>query len=638
MSVSKKLLSFILSFLLAGFLFPQLLHSQDFYNKIQNFSEFRKLSGDPLSAKYGQVDAVKVVYDLQDESLYFVSSAAFEIHFQFCEQVLRYSAGHERFNICNYSTDPVCRQYLLANVNYFRGQKSFVFEISPLDYMPAADIVTMFNKVKTAVFFGEDMRLLLNSSRLEDLQNSNQLKLPVITPLEIFKGQKYQKINARSASGYLRLVIDKSMLARCKPDDILIVKGSMLDIPPVAGIITTELQTPLSHISILSVNRKIPSMAYVDALQDTALLSKVGQYVQLKVSDDGFTVKKVPLKNQKSKRKSTIRLDCDLDADSLVGSNYLSRKSSVFVGNKAAYFGELKKISTKCGFSTPESSFAIPFYFYDQHLRQSHADSLISTLVQDSSLRNNPDTLRSLLKKIRKRIESYPLDAAFLLSVEGRIKKEGSFSRMRFRSSTNAEDMKGFSGAGLYESKTGILGDSVKSIDKAIRKVWASAWNYNAFVERDLFGIDQQSVAMGILVHRSYPAETANGVAITKNIYRPENYGFTLNIQLGEETVVKPSDSLVCEQLICYPRLSNEFFKEKQIVEIISYSSLSPSRLILTEAELLHLANTLDKIKNHFHKALRPGSDYLEFGLDIEFKYDGPKRTLYIDQVRLYND
>jgi phosphoenolpyruvate synthase/pyruvate phosphate dikinase len=436
----------------------------------------------------------------------------------------------------------------------------------------------------------------------------------------------------------LRLVKDKKMLSSCRENDILIVEGSMIDIPPVAGIITTELQTPLSHISVLSVNRKIPSMAYVDALRDSALISEIGQFVQFRVTDDGFTVKVVALKNKAIKHRSALKPDCDLEADSLIGTDYLDRRSSSYVGNKAACFGELKKISARCGFSTPEGSFVIPFYFYHQHLIRSGADSLITSLVRDTGIIDYPDSLRNRLKIIRKRIESWPLDSSLKKAVEQRILSGSSFTRMRFRSSTNAEDMKGFSGAGLYESKTGILDDSVKTIDKAIQKVWASAWNYNAFVERKLFGIDQESVAMGILVHRSYPSEVANGVAITKNIYRPGSYGFTLNLQLGEETVVKPSDSTICEQILCYPRLANEFFKDKQIVEIISYSSLSPDKMILTEPELLHLANTLDKIKHHFHKVLRLGSDYLDFGLDIEFKYDGPQRRLYIDQVRLYND
>ncbi len=618
--------------------FPQLLTAQDFVSGIRNIGEFRKMSGKPLSAKYGQVDAIKVVMELRNEKLYFINSSAFEIHFQFCEQVLSYGSGHEHFNNCNYSSDPACREYLLANVNYFRGPGVFVFEVSPLDYIRSEDIIKLFNAVKESVYFGKSMKLLLNSSRLEDLYRQTLLKVPVITPLEVFSNQKYQKISAGTSYGYLRLVKDRKMLAQCKPSDIVLVEGSLIDFPPVAGIITMELQTPLSHISVLSVNRKIPAMAFVDAMKDSAILSLAGEYVRFTVSSEGYSLKKSEMRKQTTKRKQKPLLDTDFSTDTLIGAGYLSRKSSHYAGNKAAYFGELIKISSKCGFKTPESSFAIPFFFYNQHMIQSGADTLLTNLLGDTNVISYPDTLRKRLKQIRKRIESFPLDSTLSLALDQRIVKEGKYTRMRFRSSTNAEDMKGFSGAGLYESKTGIVNDSAKSVANAVKKVWASTWNYNAFAERELFGINQETVAMGILVHRSYPNETANGVAITKNIYRPENYGFTLNIQLGEEAVVKPSDSIVCEQLICYPRMSNEFFRDKQIVEIITYSSLSPRQLILTDAELLHLANTLDKIKHHFHLAMRPGSDYLEFGLDVEFKYDGPGRTLYIDQVRPYND
>jgi hypothetical protein len=101
---------------------------------------------------------------------------------------------------------------------------------------------------------------------------------------------------------------------------------------------------------------------------------------------------------------------------------------------------------------------------------------------------------------------------------------------------------------------------------------------------------------------------------------------------------VNPSEGMTCEQLICYPKLATEFFKDKKIVEIITYSSLSENKLILKEDEIVHLANCLDKIKRELHKSLNPGKDYISFGLDIEFKIDGNQRNLYIDQVRLFND
>ncbi len=624
--------------ILQVFCFSQYSAGQVYLKSIKTQREFRKLSGDPLTEKYGQVDAVKVVYDIANDELYYINSKQFEIHYQFCEQVLRYDKGHELFNDDNYSNASANRQYLLGNINYFRSSGFYVFDISPLDFMKPGDIQLLFTKVQATTCFGSKIRLLINSTHVSSMYKEHQLSVPVIMPTEIYKNQQYQFISKCSGYGYLRKLGDNKNPDRVSPHDIVIVDGGLIHVPPVAGIITTELQTPLSHISILTVNREIPCIAYTRALKDSVILKLVNKYVYFNVKADTFYLKEALVRKPIISKPELVVLKKDLSADSLIETRYLSRKSVACVGNKAAYFSFLAAMSKKAGFAVPESSFAIPFFFYEQHMKKSGAGQKIDDLLADTACLHQPEQLKVKLKAIRKCIEDTPLDGSFLKAVEIKIVRLGNYRRMRFRSSTNAEDMQGFSGAGLYESKTGIVGDSIRSVEKAIKKVWASLWNYNAFNERELYAIDHRSSAMGILVHRSYPSEIANGVAVTKNLYRPESYGFTLNIQLGEESVVNPTKGTTCEQLICYPKLSTDFFKDKKVVEIITYSSLSENKLIFTEDELLHLANALDKIKSNLFTELKPGGNYFDFGLDIEFKLDGRQRQLYIDQVRVYND
>jgi phosphoenolpyruvate synthase/pyruvate phosphate dikinase len=83
------------------------------------------------------------------------------------------------------------------------------------------------------------------------------------------------------------------------------------------------------------------------------------------------------------------------------------------------------------------------------------------------------------------------------------VKAPSAYTHIRFRSSTNAEDLLGLNGAGLYESHTGILDDSAQSIESAIKKVWSSMWTLQGLEERAYYRIDQKSACMGILVHRA---------------------------------------------------------------------------------------------------------------------------------------
>jgi len=241
------------------------------------------------------------------------------------------------------------------------------------------------------------------------------------------------------------------------------------------------------------------------------------------------------------------------------------------------------------------------------------------------------------LKILRDSIISSPLDSVFLTDVINLITELSSFRRIRFRSSTNAEDLEEFNGAGLYESFTGCINDPDKPIEHAIKSVWASLWNFRAFEERNYFKIDHHCIAMGILVHRSFPDEEVNGVAITRNIYNPSIWGLTIDVQKGEVSVVNPPAGVISDQLIFHTSYDNSF--EDPVIEYLSRSNLSRNKTVLSESEILDLARYLMTIKTWFYLNVYNGwqeKSFPDFAMDVEFKFDSPNRKLYIKQARPY--
>ena len=177
----------------------------------------------------------------------------------------------------------------------------------------------------------------------------------------------------------------------------------------------------------------------------------------------------------------------------------------------------------------------------------------------------------------------------------------------------------------------------------AIKKVWASAWNYKAFMERQYFGIDQKTIAMGILCHRSFPDEKANGVVITKNLYRNNYRGFVINAQFGETSVVNPPDGTTCEQMICYSDKNDSFYGKKNIVEYLSFSNILPDTKghVLSTNEVTLLTREISQIKKAYYDKFHKKSNndtYYNYGLDLEFKIYGPERQIYIKQLRPFKN
>jgi pyruvate, water dikinase len=416
-------------------------------------------------------------------------------------------------------------------------------------------------------------------------------------------------------------------------NEIVILDGTPDKLPNVKALIVNELQTPLSHLVILGKNRKIPIMAFKNVLNDAKIENLIDKKVLLEVKSDTFYVSLTSKKIIATKSLKKKQLKLDLTVNKLVDLSKIPKNGINYIGSKAQNMACLIEISKDKSFKTPENAYAIPFYFYTNHIKTSRISSLISNLLNTIN-KDSVKLINKQLKLIRTAIKNEPINLDLINQLNEKLTTKSEFKKYRFRSSTNAEDIDGFNGVGLYESKTGILNDSIKSFEKAIKQVWASVWNENSYWEREIFNIDQSKIAMGILIHRSFPDELANGVVITKNLYRDVFPGYTVNIQKGENAVVKPEKGSVCEQFTVYNfDLTNP--SGSLDVDYVSLSNLNENKPLLTSLEITSLHNACKKIEFKMNKYW---NKLTYKRADIEFKIVGEKRELYVKQVRIFND
>ena len=213
--------------------------------------------------------------------------------------------------------------------------------------------------------------------------------------------------------------------------------------------------------------------------------------------------------------------------------------------------------------------------------------------------------------------------------------------KIRFRSSTNVEDAERFSGAGLYDSYSGCLADDLdgdtrgpsrcdpteaneRGVFRAIKKVYASFYNDNAFVERLRHGINEAEVGMGLLVHYSFPdeIEQANGVA-------------TLKITRAHEPAARTVEAELVTQAGAVSVANPEANAAPEVVRVHRSGSAAPtltrqqqSGLVLLGATVLAwpadyetLFVLLDRAAQAYC-ALFP--DKADVTLDLEYKADCP--------------
>jgi rifampicin phosphotransferase len=118
-------------------------------------------------------------------------------------------------------------------------------------------------------------------------------------------------------------------------------------------------------------------------------------------------------------------------------------------------------------------------------------------------------------------------------------------------------------------------------------------WSYDAFAERDWFGIDHAKVAMAILVQESIDDDVVNGVAISGNPFFQGLPAVFINSQARGGSVTGAAGNEVPEQILVYTA------DTAQGIERISNSSRVDHHL-LSDGEALALSHAMEAIHDEF--------------------------------------
>ena len=626
--------------------------------------DFAAMASAPLDQTLPGARSVKIVLDREDPAgatLYFQNSQRFQIHYAFVSTHL--SGGDlpvvgplADFNTTQYFSPD--RRFLLGAVTYYEQPEAWVFELAPYDTASVEMIEEVFLAAKHAGFFGPELAFHPTSEALTTVAADLPDTIPVMTTEQIYAGIDYQPLSLGTAVGRLHFTTAAALAGEyVSYQDIVILDEAPNDISVVQGIVTEAFQTPLSHINVLSRNRHTPNMGLRGALSNPALTAYDGQLVKLEVTADVWTV--TPVTTQEAEDwwaahapapvtlpamdlTQTALLDIDEVTPEPSGGATLRdviKAAVIAYGGKAAHYSLLHR--------TPDvpvrGAFAVPIYYYDQFMRENGFFDRLDDLYADPQFQTDPATRDAALAQLRADILIAPLDADFVTALEAKFTQYAvpGVTKLRFRSSSNSEDLDGFPCAGCYNSYSGKVVD-LEDMLTAIRQVYADVWQFRTFEERAYYGVDHRSVGMALLVHQNYSDEEANGVAVSANPFDSsgQDPAFYVNVQFGGDVeVVSPPAGVTSDQILYY------FSQPNQPAAYLSHSSIIVAgTTVLTTTQLHQLGVALDAIHTRFSAAYGPASGNTGwYAMDVEFKFDdeadpSQPATLYVKQARPYPD
>ncbi len=460
----------------------------------------------------------------------------------------------------------------------------------------------------------------------QEKQQFDASRVCTLFEADLFADIDYLALHPAVGFGFLRvLAAGETPNSR----DIVLSESLPNDLPRVGGIITTVMQTPLSHINLRAIQDDVPNAFIRNALQQPEIAGLIGKYVHFDAQQSDFTIREATQKEVENFYESRRPARSQAPARDL-SQQKIKPLDSLFFASSTAFGAKCANVATIRRFGFPTATipdgFGVPFYFYDEFMKFNGFYAEAKTMLDDPLFQSDFEIQIQNLDAFRKKIKAAPVPAWMLDELAAMQNTFPPGTSIRCRSSTNNEDLPGFSGAGLYDSRTQHPGEG--HISKSIKQVYAGIWNFRAFDERQFYRIDHFGVAMGVLVHPNFSGELANGVAVsTDPLYRTDGT-FYLNTQIGEDLVTNPAALSIPEEILLekMPATGDGFL-------VINPSNLVPTdSLIMKQPYLDEMRGFLTTIHDQFEVLYgavgKPG-----FAMEIEFKIDA-NGQLAIKQAR----
>ncbi len=449
-------------------------------------------------------------------------------------------------------------------------------------------------------------------------------RIDVVLESDYFAEVDYLPLNQAEGYGYFRHM---DLAETPGSRDIVLYDALPNSLPRVGGIITSVVQTPLSHVNLRAIQDNVPNAYIREPLEIDSIASLIGSYIYYRVDEDGYFIREATL-DEVNEWYENIRPteeqipDRDLTQTEILPLDSIGFEMSNIFGAKCS------NVATMRTFGFPEGTipngFGVPFYFYDEFMKFNGFYDVVEEMIADPDFINDLETRIDMLDDLRDDIRDADMPQWMLDELEAMHESFPQGTSIRCRSSTNNEDLPGFSGAGLYTSKTQHPWEG--HISKSIKQVYASMWNFRAFDERDFYRVNHFIAAMGVLCHPNYEDEQSNGVGVSIDPFYQTQNTFYLNTQVGESLVTNPEANAISEEILLSqnPEEGYLLLRKSNLVE--------DGGLVMGEEYLDQMRNYLGVIHDEFAE-LYNLAGVEGFGMDIEYKVTSEDQ-LIIKQAR----
>jgi len=571
-----------------------------------------------LYVKFGILDR-----DTPQPKIYFINSNTYTIHANFFSGIGASVIGDDSSGEIVFNPNDILPNGVIGSYSFnFSFGDAKDFEATQRTYeLLMANMPFLQNNMNH--FIGQADENLYNSTYAADFVGS---RIEVVLESDVFAEIDYIPFHEAEGYGFFKhMTLNETPGSR----DIVLYDALPNSLPRVGGIITSVIQTPLSHVNLRAIQDNVPNAYIKDPLSIDSIANLLNGYIYFKVENEKFQIREATLAEVNTWYEDLRPTEPQIPVRDLSITAIMPLDSIEF-GMSTSFGAKCSNVATMRSFGFPNGTipdgFGIPFYYYDEFMKFNNFYQEADVMINNPTFITDINFRTERLKDFRRDVKDAPMPQWMMDELQTMHDAFPIGTAVRCRSSTNNEDLPGFSGAGLYTSKTQHLTEG--HISKSIKQVYASMWNFRAYEERDFYRVDHFIAAMGVLCHPNFEEEKSNGVGISIDPIYETDSTFYLNTQVGESLITNPDPNSIPEEILLYedPTQGAGYL-------VLRLSNLvNPGELVMDQIYLDQMRDYLTVIHDEF-AILYDVVGAEGFAMDIEYKVTA-QDLLIIKQAR----
>jgi hypothetical protein len=528
-----------------------------------------------LCGTLGGYSFVKVVVDREQREIHFLNDARHSFHAIYIgEEILGVPEERVRAEIDDYNErfyHAPDRRFLLGilALHTRREKKILSLETVEVDTMPAA-LIREFHAFVSEYVDPALPLLFKPANQLQErlVREIPATELPRVLAHELFSSAPFVALNPGTTTGRLRAFRTeaeyRAAAAGLAWSDIIVMDRVPDDIPRLSGIVNARHTTPLSHTNVLATGWQIPNAVQLGALAEIDRRGLDGKWVEYTVDAQSLTLREVDEPAEATPpswyaQRVTLE-EPESDHSPIANLTRLRASDRYRYGTKAANLGELHHVlahgsqrllgfyqvprpprenllphlaqllDVPSGASVADLTeaarrlldervrvprgIALPFSLQRRFLESSpRIQQAIGKLKM--ALELDAREIEPLCVELQSLIRSARMPGALAGEIDSALVSQLSGVRaFVVRSSSNAEDLAGFSAAGIYESINHVT--TAERIFASVKEVWASLVSVRSVRLRHQAGISLDECYMGVVIQEQVAADFG-GVLVTTN-------------------------------------------------------------------------------------------------------------------------